>query len=213
MFDGRTNLLHTRWLEEVKKYFNRKGLHNGHYQEICETGRSPCYGMTTPSMTRIQEEQKRTGNLRKNSWRWRKAMAKPKNKGLGRGLEALMGEAAIGIREKDGKGSGIEYIDINNIKPNRNQPRKVFSEEKIIELADSIKEHGVIQPLIVRAADSGYELVAGERRWRAARTAGLKEVPCILRELTEEENMLLAVVENMQREDLNPIEEAEGLET
>jgi len=138
-------------------------------------------------------------------------MAKPKNKGLGRGLEALMGEAAIGIREKDGKGSGIEYIDINNIKPNRNQPRKVFSEEKIIELADSIKEHGVIQPLIVRAADSGYELVAGERRWRAARTAGLKEVPCILRELTEEENMLLAVVENMQREDLNPIEEAEGL--
>ncbi|HPR24472.1 MAG TPA: ParB/RepB/Spo0J family partition protein [Bacillota bacterium] len=138
-------------------------------------------------------------------------MAKPKNKGLGRGLEALMGEASIGIREKDGEERGIEYIDINNIKPNRNQPRKVFSEEKINELADSIKEHGVIQPLIVRTAESGYELVAGERRWRAARTAGLKEVPCILRKLTEEENMLLAVVENMQREDLNPIEEAEGL--
>lgn len=106
----------------------------------------------------------------------------------------------------------IIYIGVNDIKPNSNQPRKTFDEEKIQDLADSIIEHGIIQPIIVRKAKAGYEIVAGERRYRAARKAKLKEVPCIIRDFTDEENMLIAIIENMQREDLNPIEEAEGLD-
>lgn len=105
----------------------------------------------------------------------------------------------------------IEYIDINQIKPNSKQPRKIFDEEKLEELAASIKEHGLIQPVVLRKAERGYEIVAGERRWRACRIIGIKEIPCIVKELSDEENMLLAIIENMQREDLNPIEEAEGL--
>lgn len=140
-------------------------------------------------------------------------MGNAKSRGLGRGLEALIVDTEISATEPE-SGSpkdGISYIDINEIKPNRNQPRKLFDADRLQELADSIQEHGVIQPLIVRTVDNGYELVAGERRWRAARLAGLKVVPCLLRQLTEEENALIAIIENMQREDLNPIEEAEGL--
>ena len=109
--------------------------------------------------------------------------------------------------------NSILFIDINQIKPNANQPRKQFDEEKIGELADSIQQHGVIQPIVLREAGSGYEIVAGERRWRAARKAGLKDIPAIVRELTEEQNMLLAIIENMQREDLNAIEEAQAVES
>lgn len=140
-------------------------------------------------------------------------MASTKGRGLGRGLEALIVDTEIpAVEPATGPTTdGVAYIDINDIKPNRNQPRKRFDADRLQELADSISEHGVIQPLIVRLADNGYELVAGERRWRAARLAGLKSVPCLLRELTEEENALVAIIENMQREDLNPVEEAEGL--
>ena len=95
--------------------------------------------------------------------------------------------------------------------PNANQPRKTFSEEKIEELSKSIKEHGIIQPIVVRRKGEKYEIVAGERRWRAARKAELGRVPCLIRELSDEQNMLIAIIENMQREDLNPVEEAEGL--
>ena len=105
----------------------------------------------------------------------------------------------------------VLYIDINDIKPNTGQPRKHFDEEKLEELASSIQQHGLIQPIVLRKLKTGYEIVAGERRWRACRIVGLKEVPCIVKELTDEENMLLAIIEHMQREDLNPIEEAEGL--
>lgn len=143
-------------------------------------------------------------------------MAKKKNTGLGRGLDALFGE--IETQEADeieGSGSseikGVDKIDIDDIKPNANQPRKNFSQEGLEELSSSISEHGVIQPIIVRPSGSGYEIVAGERRWRAARMAGLKEVPCLVRELSDRDNMLFAIIENMQREDLDPIEEAEGL--
>ena len=157
--------------------------------------------------------------------------AKTKSKGLGKGLEALFGDAEVAPVEKkpaakkkqaDNRKSekaeespveegGVLYVDLNDIKPNASQPRKVFDEEKLEELAASIQQHGLIQPIVLRKLGKGYEIVAGERRWRAARLAGLKEVPCIVKELTEEENMLLAIVENMQREDLNHIEEAEGL--
>ncbi len=150
-----------------------------------------------------------------------------RNTGLGRGLEALFGDVEISIKDnKEPKGkaksqdqelstdeNSIIFININNIKPNPKQPRKSFDEEKLNELAASIIEHGVIQPVVLRKSDTGegFELVAGERRWRAARKAGLKEIPSIIRTLTEEQNMLLSIIENMQREDLNPIEEAEAI--
>ena len=143
-------------------------------------------------------------------------MARPRNSGLGRGLDALFQDQTPINRQEEPLDSNsdqnsILYIDINDIKPNANQPRKEFNEEKIRELADSLLEHGIIQPLVVRKHKNGYEIVAGERRWRAARVAKIKEVPCIVRDFTDEENMLIAIIENMQREDLNPIEEAEGL--
>lgn len=105
----------------------------------------------------------------------------------------------------------VIYIDLNDIKPNSAQPRKHFDEEKLAELAASIKENGVIQPLIVRQSTVGYELVAGERRWRASRIAGLKKVPAIIRNFDEKQNAIVAIIENMQREDLDAIEEAAGL--
>lgn len=144
-------------------------------------------------------------------------MAASKSRGLGKGLEALFNNSEIDTKEisiektKENEKKGISFINVNEIKPNQNQPRKTFDEEKLEELANSIKEHGLIQPVILRKSDKGYEIVAGERRWRACRRAGLKELPCIIKELTDEQNMLLAIIENMQREDLNPIEEAEGL--
>ncbi|MCR5481759.1 MAG: ParB/RepB/Spo0J family partition protein [Clostridia bacterium] len=151
-------------------------------------------------------------------------MAAPKRSGLGKGLGALISETteAVSIDSenlnriedvKDGESQeNIVYlIDINKIKPNENQPRKHFNEEKLEELAASIKNHGVIQPVILRKVENGFEIVAGERRWRAARKAGLREIPGVVRVLTDEQNMLLAIIENMQREDLNPIEEAEAV--
>lgn len=152
--------------------------------------------------------------------------AKTKAKGLGKGLEALFGDAEVApvekkpatkkkqtarVEETPTEEGGVLYVNIDDIRPNTAQPRKVFDEEKLEELAVSIERHGVIQPLVLRRLGKGYEIVAGERRWRAARIAGLKDVPCIVKELSDEENMLLAIIENMHREDLNPIEEAEGL--
>ncbi|NBI64507.1 ParB/RepB/Spo0J family partition protein [Clostridiales bacterium] len=144
-------------------------------------------------------------------------MAAPKNRGLGKGLDALFSSSEIKIPTESANDAeqleerGISFIDINDIKPNEKQPRKNFDEEKLEELATSIREHGLIQPVILRHSEIGYEIVAGERRWRACRKAGIKEIPSIVKELTDEQNMLIAIIENMQREDLNPIEEAEGL--
>lgn len=141
-------------------------------------------------------------------------MAASKGRGLGKGLEALFNDVEINANGSDRSlenQEGILFLDINDIKPNSKQPRKNFPEDKIEELARSIETHGIIQPIMVRPSGEGYEIVAGERRWRAARKAALKQVPCIIRELNEEQNMLLAIIENMQREDLNPMEEAEAL--
>ena len=137
-----------------------------------------------------------------------------KKSGLGRGLDALFENVSIEepeMKNNEAAEGGILYVDINDVKPNVNQPRKHFDEEKLEELAQSIKSHGIIQPIVLRKVDHGYEIVAGERRYRAARKAGLKKVPCVIKELTDEQHMLIAIIENMQREDLNPIEEAEGL--
>jgi len=142
-------------------------------------------------------------------------MAAVKGRGLGKGLEALFNDVEISTRDTDPSEptnhEGVQLLDINAIKPNSKQPRKSFQEDKIEELAKSIEVHGIIQPILVRPAVEGYEIVAGERRWRAARKASLKQIPCIVRELNEEQNMLVAIIENMQREDLNPMEEADAL--
>lgn len=146
-------------------------------------------------------------------------MATKKNKGLGKGLGALFDDMEVSVPvsnesevPEEAKEKGLLYIDINDIKPNSKQPRQKFNEDSLNELADSIKTHGLIQPITIRAAKKGYELVAGERRWRAARIAGLSIIPAIVKDLTDEENVFLALIENMQREDLNPLEEAEALD-
>ena len=166
-----------------------------------------------------------------------------KKAGLGRGLDALFADAVPVMEEltetpeesvkasaaSPGKSSGkqakkktkaaeenadrVLYIDINDIIPNSAQPRKNFDEGKLNELAESIKTNGVISPLIVREGKNGYELVAGERRWRASRIAKLKKVPCIVRDFDDQQNAIVAIIENMQREDLDPIEEALGLKS
>ena len=131
-------------------------------------------------------------------------MARAKKGGLGKGLDAL-------FIDNETVDTGIVTLRLSEIEPNKEQPRKVFSEEALNELADSIKEHGVLQPLLVRPLPTGgYQLVAGERRWRASRMAGLQEVPVVIRDMDEEQAMEIALIENLQREDLNAIEEASG---
>lgn len=131
-------------------------------------------------------------------------MARAKKGGLGKGLDAL-------FIDNETVDTGVVTLRLSEIEPNKEQPRKVFSEEALNELADSIKEHGVLQPLLVRPLPTGgYQLVAGERRWRASRMAGLQEVPVVIRDMDEEQAMEIALIENLQREDLNAIEEASG---
>lgn len=126
-------------------------------------------------------------------------------KGLGKGLDALF------IDNSTSNGSSPERIKLTEIEPNRNQPRKNFEEEPLQQLADSIRENGLLQPLLVRPmAEGGYQLIAGERRWRACRMAGMTEVPVIVRDIDDAKTMELALIENLQRENLNPIEEALG---
>ena len=129
------------------------------------------------------------------------------NKGLGKGLGALLGESAM----QSAPQQSPLLLPLQKIEPNRLQPRKSFDEEELSALADSIRQHGVIQPLTVRLLDSGYyQIIAGERRWRAARLAGLREVPVVVIEADDKKAMELALIENLQRSDLTPIEEARG---
>lgn len=131
-----------------------------------------------------------------------------KKRGLGKGLDAIFAENGEQTAESAVK------IRISEIEPNRDQPRKEFDSAALAELADSISQHGILQPLLLRPMPSGdYRIVAGERRWRAARMAGLSEVPAIVREMTDTEEMLFALIENLQREDLTPLEEAKGYRT
>lgn len=135
-----------------------------------------------------------------------------KNTGLGKGLDALFSDKTVieEIQEEKIEGEKIEKIKIIDIEPNRNQPRRNFDMEAIEELAESIKIYGVIQPIIVTKKDGYYEIVAGERRWRASKKAGLTEIPCIIRNDDERKSKEIALIENIQREDLNPIEKAKG---
>ena len=129
-------------------------------------------------------------------------MAAVKKGGLGKGLGALLVENSID--------TGIIEVDIMSVEPAKDQPRKVFDPEKLEDLADSIREHGLIQPIVVYKSENGYTIIAGERRWRAARIAGLLKIPVIIKDATPKKIRELALIENIQREDLNPIEEAQA---
>ena len=130
-----------------------------------------------------------------------------KKGGLGRGMDSLFVENTVETKQ------AVE-LRLAQIVPNRDQPRKIFDDAALRELAESIKQHGLIQPLLVRPmSDGSYQIVAGERRWRASRLAGLERVPVVIKEMPDSEVMELALIENLQREDLNPIEEAEGYKT
>ena len=141
-----------------------------------------------------------------------------KKSGLGKGLDALIPagnkktvvkkDSEPVIIEKIVEKKGVETLKITEVEPNREQPRKNFDEDALLELADSIKKYGVIQPLIVQKKADHYEIIAGERRWRAAKMAGVKEIPVIIKDYTDQQVMEISLIENIQREDLNPIEEA-----
>ena len=134
-------------------------------------------------------------------------MAAVKKGGLGRGLDALFNENSTDEK-------GVVTLRLSEIEPNRNQPRTSFDEDALAELADSIEKHGLIQPIVVRPTSSGvYQIVAGERRWRACRMAGLSEVPVVIKELDDQKYFEIALIENLQREDLNAVEEAQGYKT
>lgn len=137
-----------------------------------------------------------------------------KKTGLGKGLDALFADNNLLQDEEENKIKDgeeiVKKIKIIEIEPNRDQPRKIFDNETLEELAESIKKYGVIQPIIVNKKDDYYEIVAGERRWRAAKKAGLTEMPCIVRDDDERRNREIALIENIQREDLNPIDKARG---
>jgi ParB family chromosome partitioning protein len=140
-----------------------------------------------------------------------------KKMGLGRGLDALLGEALRGdsssanaSADRDARSQGVTTLSVIDIRPNPSQPRRHFSDEKLDELAASIARHGIIQPIVVRPFQGGYQIVAGERRWRAAQRAQLHDLPAIVRNFDDTETVEIALLENIQRQDLNPIEEAEA---
>ena len=144
-----------------------------------------------------------------------------KMSGLGKGLDALFGGAniveeqvtAASAKKGENKTEGVTTLKLIDIEPNPSQARKIFDEESIDELAESIKTYGVIQPIIVTKKEKYYEIIAGERRWRASKRAGLEEIPVIIREDDEQRNREISLIENIQREDLNPIEKARGIKT
>jgi ParB family chromosome partitioning protein len=131
-------------------------------------------------------------------------------KGLGRGLSALLGEAPRPAAEVTARRDSVREVEIARIRPNPAQPRQHFDEDSLAELADSIRQHGVLQPILLRPVEDGYELIAGERRWRAAQRAQLHAIPALVREHDDSSSAELALIENVQRQDLNAIEEAEG---
>ena len=142
-------------------------------------------------------------------------MAAAKKGGLGKGIDSLIPNK-VSATKTEAKNENVKndkviegvLVNINKVEPNREQPRKNFDEDALLELSESIKQFGVLQPLLVQDRKGYYEIIAGERRWRAAKLAGLKEVPVIVRELTDQEIVEISLIENIQREDLNPVEEA-----
>lgn len=141
-------------------------------------------------------------------------MPTKRKSGLGSGLNELIPQknknSSDNVDEKDTEKTSDIKVDINKVEPNKDQPRQYFDEDKLLELSESIRQYGVIQPILVQKRENYFEIVAGERRWRAAKMAGLKEVPVIIKEFTEQEIVEISIIENVQREDLNAMEEAMG---
>ena len=133
-----------------------------------------------------------------------------KQTGLGRGLEDLFAENSIDITVEEGQ---VTFVGISEVEPNKSQPRKFFDKEKIAELSTSIAEHGLLQPIIVRKVGERYQIISGERRWRASRMAGLTEIPVIVKDIDDKTALEIGLIENLQREDLNAVEEAKGYRT
>lgn len=136
-----------------------------------------------------------------------------KKSGLGKGLDSLITDkvgknTTVKVKTEEKEATDGVMLNINKVEPNRDQPRKNFDEDALLELAESIKQFGILQPLLVQKKDDYYQIVAGERRWRAAKMAGMKEVPVIIKQLSDQEIMEISLIENIQRENLNPIEEA-----
>lgn len=134
-----------------------------------------------------------------------------KKMGLGKGLDSMIPPKSTGLKSSQSDNANITgetILKINEVEPNREQPRKTFNEDSLLELSESIKLHGIVQPLVVSKKEDYYEIIAGERRWRAAKMAGLKEVPVVIKDYSPQEIMEVALIENIQREDLNPVEEA-----
>ena len=136
-----------------------------------------------------------------------------KKSGLGKGLDSLITDkvgknTTVKVKTEEKEATDGVMLNINKVEPNRDQPRKNFDEDALLELAESIKQFGILQPLLVQKKDDYYQIVAGERRWRAAKMAGIKEVPVIIKQLSDQEIMEISLIENIQRENLNPIEEA-----
>lgn len=136
-----------------------------------------------------------------------------KKTGLGKGLDALFSSSPFEIEEENSKEDIVMNLKIIDVEPNRQQARKIFDEEALSDLAESIKNYGVIQPIVVTKKEDYYQIIAGERRWRAAKKAGLQEIPAIVRQDDEKKNQEISLIENIQREDLNPIEKAKGIKT
>ena len=134
-----------------------------------------------------------------------------KKMGLGKGLDSMIPvKKPAGAINNQTNEKGETILNINEVEPNKDQPRKHFNEDALLELSDSIKQHGIVQPLVVTKKDNYYEIIAGERRWRAAKLAGLKQLPVVIKDYTPQEIMEIALIENIQREDLNPVEEAQA---
>lgn len=209
MFDGRTNLS-IQVVDEVKKFFRGK-VYTTIIPRNVRLAEAPSYGLPIIDYDAKSKGAEAYMELANEFLEYIEEwlFVSVKKRGLGKGLSALIpDEPLIDIAETESNDERIHFIDISLIEPNREQPRKDFDEDTLGELVKSVQRHGVIQPIIVRRRKDGYEIVAGERRWRAARKAGLNEIPALIKELNLAEVTQIALIENIQRENLNAIEEA-----
>ncbi len=202
MYDGRTNLSN-EVVSEVKKYFKDK-VYDTTIPRNIRLAECPSFGLPIMLYDDKCKGAECYDNLAKEFLKRQKEWWSLNKKfGLGKGLSALIPEEEI-----NDSNNTVMKIKMNLIKANENQPRKNFDEEKIEQLAESIKEHGVVQPIVLKKEGDTYTIVAGERRWRASKSAGLKEIPAVVMDLSDKQVLEISLIENIQREDLNPIEEA-----
>ncbi len=208
MYDGRLNLTQ-QVVEEVKKYFPRK-VFGTVIPRAVRLSEAPSFGKPIQYFDKsVARRAGLSGACGRNyPYERGESIIMARKGGLGKGLDAIFAE-----NDTEDERTAV-LLKTSELEPNRDQPRRVFNEQALGELADSIAQHGVLQPLLVRPLmGGGYQIVAGERRWRAARMAGVEEVPAVVREMNDSQVMELALIENLQREDLNPLEEAQGYQS